>query len=135
MVLRRLVANVHPRWVSPDGLASVALLELHNVLRESACLVTEHKLYLAKLLDEVRIPAERVLHVLHEEHAHITVYEHPLQKFEHLNYHIETDRNQLRVGHPKSEELNEESICTLLFVQLKVKQPWTILMRPLKGKR
>jgi len=86
----------------------LTLLELHLVLGQRSSLVAEDELHLAELLDQVRVAAQRVVHVLCKEHFHVAVDNMRLQQLHHLHDHVQADRDQLGVRHPVGANLDDE---------------------------
>jgi hypothetical protein len=53
----------------------VTLFELHLILGQSARLIREDKFDLAKLLNQVRVATQCILHILCKEHLNICIYQ------------------------------------------------------------
>ena len=64
--------------------ASRELLELHNVACQGACLVWEDILHLTKLLVDIAALGAAVKVLIFVIHIGITVHEHTLEEFDHL---------------------------------------------------
>ena len=95
-------------------------LELHLVLSESACLITEYELNLAHFFDQVGIPTIRKGLVLLTIHCNIFANKRSLPELKHFNDHIERDRDHVGVRDPVSEKLHYERYKAHIEVQVQV---------------
>ena len=97
-----------------------ALLEYHLVLSQSPGLVADYEVDLPQLFDQIGCPTQSVLFGLRIIHFGVLPDQVTLAKLEHLDYDIEGDWYQMRVGDPEGQEVKEGSETTDTSLEVKV---------------
>ena len=112
--------------------SNLALFELHFVLCKRARLVREDKLYLAKLLDKITVAAQGEISVYRicKVHLDVVVNDLSLYQLEHLDYHVQRDRDHVGVGHLVSEELDNPHFEAELASDIEVHMIFFVVLHP-----
>lgn len=104
--------------------------KFHHIASKCPSFIRKHKFNLAHFLNKIRVSAKCIALRLLIIHKHIMLDQISLSQLNDFKYHIERDRNQVRICNPECQHSNGECVKSRLSVFIQVEVNVTIVCLP-----